>query len=72
MQEIVCFHFGNFFRNMATVNNFVTFINEENNSKANNSSIDITKELEIKNVSFKYPYADKYILKNIKLKICNQ
>ncbi|MBU5227094.1 ABC transporter ATP-binding protein/permease [Clostridium senegalense] len=49
---------------------FLEFENKkENNNEFNNIPKDTTYEIEFKNVSFKYPNSDRYIYKNLSLKI---
>lgn len=48
---------------------FLEFENKKENNKLNNIPKDTTYEIEFKNVSFKYPNSDRYIYKNLSLKI---
>ena len=69
MNEIVCFHFGNLARNVGTVNNFIDFMCDAQIEPNEEIDIDLSKGLSIQNVSFKYPYAEHFALKNINLNI---
>lgn len=69
MNEIVCFHFGNLTKNIGTVNNYIEFIQNKKIVPDEEIEFDLSKGILLKNVSFKYPNAKRFVLKNINLQI---
>ena len=56
---------------LAFANKLLVFLSEDNEAKNGNSKVIVNNNhiLEFKDVSFKYPYSEKYALKNINFKI---
>lgn len=68
MREIICSHIGNITKDLGTIRNFVDFFElPERGGEDINLSAD--KGIILKNVSFRYPSAKDYSLKNISIEI---
>lgn len=60
---------NNMTRSFLAIRDFEMFYNMEDDEKENSNDICSFKEIEFKNVFFKYPKSDNYILENLNLKI---
>lgn len=69
MNEIICFHFGNLAKNIAIVSNYIEFMQEEQLDNNEVISFNMNEGLVIQNISFKYPSAKQFAIKNINLNI---
>jgi ATP-binding cassette subfamily B protein len=68
MNEIVCGHFAGVSKNVGSVRNYFKFLDiPENNQPI--MQLGEHKEITLNNVSFRYPDADEYTIKNINLTI---
>ncbi|MGH4125078.1 MAG: ABC transporter ATP-binding protein [Clostridium sp.] len=68
MEEIICRHIGRIAQRLGTVKNFIRFL-EMPERKGEDIEIEGTPSIEMKNVGFIYPGANKFSLKNINLNI---
>ena len=68
MEEIICYHIGGISRSLGTIKNLVRFL-EMPERHGEDVEIHCTPEININNVSFVYPGAQKKSLKNINLEI---
>lgn len=69
MNEIICFHFGNLAQNISMVNNFIEFIEENQNNNCKKAKVELTNGITTQNLAFIYPNETKMALKNINLEI---
>lgn len=68
MEEIICSHIGRLSQNLGSIKNFIQFL-ELPERQGEYELDDSLHGISLKNVNFKYPNSDDYVLENINLEI---